>query len=186
MARELRSLAPDLEIDWLAQHPVTRVLEAEGERIHAESEHLAAGRATSSPSRPSTTARASTPDGWPRCSSTSPYAHIAILTCVQREIPRLKADFFRTLGHPVRIRVLELLAEGDSTVTGLLQRLPVEQPYLSQQLGVLRRAGVVSARRDGSNVVYGLSDPRVAELLAVSRQILLDMATATRNGLRAS
>ena len=65
----------------------------------------------------------------------------------------------------------------------LLEQVSVEQPYLSQQLGVLRRAGFVVARREGSNVIYGLADPRIAELLAVSRQVLLDMVTATRDEL---
>ena len=103
-----------------------------------------------------------------------------------REIPRLKAEFFKTLGHPLRIRVLELLSERDRSVSDLLGEIAVEQPQLSQQLGVLRRAGLVTARREGANAVYTLADPRVAELLATSRQILLDMLTATRDELRAS
>jgi DNA-binding transcriptional ArsR family regulator len=100
-----------------------------------------------------------------------------------RDIPRLKAEFFKALGHPLRIRVLELLSEGDQSVSELLEHVSVEQPYLSQQLAVLRRAGFVVARRDGSNVIYALADPRVAELLSVSRQMLLDMVTATRDEL---
>jgi DNA-binding transcriptional ArsR family regulator len=100
-----------------------------------------------------------------------------------RDIPRLKAEFFKALGHPLRIRVLEVLAEGDQSVSELLEQVSVEQPNLSQQLGVLRRAGFVVARREGSNVIYALADPRIANLLAVSRQILLDMVTATRDEL---
>jgi ArsR family transcriptional regulator len=100
-----------------------------------------------------------------------------------RDIPRLKAEFFKALGHPLRIRVLEVLAEGDQSVSELLEQVSVEQPNLSQQLGVLRRAGFVVARREGSNVIYALADPRIADLLAVSRQILLDMVTATRDEL---
>jgi DNA-binding transcriptional ArsR family regulator len=103
-----------------------------------------------------------------------------------RDIPRLKAEFFKALGHPVRIRVLELLTEGDRSVSDLLEQLTVEQPHLSQQLGVLRRAGFVVARREGPNVIYALADPRVADLLAVSRQMLLDMLTASRDELRSS
>lgn len=103
-----------------------------------------------------------------------------------RDIPRLKAEFFKALGHPVRIRALELLSEGEHTVAELVAETDVTQPYLSQQLAVLRRAGFVVARREGSSVVYGLADPRVAELLGVSKDILLDMVTATRDGLRRS
>src|SRR6266571_2370875 len=61
-----------------------------------------------------------------------------------------KADFFRTLGHPARIRVLELLAERDHAVHELLERIEIEPSNLSQQLAVLRRAGLVSQHRAGS------------------------------------
>jgi ArsR family transcriptional regulator len=105
---------------------------------------------------------------------------------VHRDIATLKADFMKSLAHPLRIRILEQLSDDEMTVSELQSQLDVDQPYLSQQLGVLRRAGVVSARRAGANVFYELADPRVAELLAVSRQILLDMVTATRDELRAS
>lgn len=101
-----------------------------------------------------------------------------------RDIPRLKAEFFKALGHPLRIRVLELLSERDHAVSELVAVTDVEQPHLSQQLAILRRAGFVTARRDGSAVHYSLADERIAELLAVSKQILLDMVTATRDGLR--
>jgi DNA-binding transcriptional ArsR family regulator len=103
-----------------------------------------------------------------------------------RDIPRLKAEFFKALGHPMRIRALELLAEGDRSVSSLVEAMDVEQPALSQQLGILRRAGFVVARRDGVNVVYALADPRIAELLSVSRQMLLDMVSDTQHGLRSS
>src|ERR1700712_3059849 len=92
-----------------------------------------------------------------------------------RDVPRLKAEFFKTLGHPVRIRVLELLSDGEQTVSELQDELDVEQAYLSQQLAVLRRGGLVVTRRDGSSVAYALADPRVADLLALARQMLLDM-----------
>jgi DNA-binding transcriptional ArsR family regulator len=102
------------------------------------------------------------------------------------DIPHFKAEFFKTLGHPVRIRVLELLTPGEQSVADLLVAVGVEQPHLSQQLGVLRRAGLVVTRREGSNVVYALADERIAEVLAVSKQILLDMLTTTRDELSVS
>jgi ArsR family transcriptional regulator len=100
------------------------------------------------------------------------------------DVPRLKAEFFKTLGHPVRIRVLELLSERDRTVTELLAEIPVEQPHLSQQLATLRRAGFIVATREGANVRYALADARVADLLGLARQMLLDQVTATRDELR--
>lgn len=101
-----------------------------------------------------------------------------------RDIPTLKAEFFKALGHPVRIRVLELLSDREHTVSELVEEIGIEQPHLSQQLGVLRRADLVTTRREGTNVVYGLGDERIAEVLAVSRQVLLDRYTVTRDQLR--
>ncbi|MET9678340.1 metalloregulator ArsR/SmtB family transcription factor [Streptomyces sp. NPDC006482] len=85
---------------------------------------------------------------------------------------QLKAEFFKTLGHPVRIRVLELLSEREHAVAEMLRDTGVEAAYLSQQLAVLRRANLVVARREGVTVYYTLTSPRVAELLLVARSIL--------------
>jgi DNA-binding transcriptional ArsR family regulator len=88
---------------------------------------------------------------------------------------KLKAEFFKTLGHPARIRVLELLAERDRTVGELLPEVGLESSNLSQQLGVLRRAGVVVASKNGNTVSYSIASPAVAELLAVARKVLTGM-----------
>jgi ArsR family transcriptional regulator len=83
-----------------------------------------------------------------------------------------KADFFRTLGHPARIRVLELLATGDKPVHELLASIAIEPSNLSQQLAVLRLAGLVVQRREGTEVIYSLALPEVRDLLLAARQIL--------------
>ncbi|GAA4403875.1 metalloregulator ArsR/SmtB family transcription factor [Fodinibacter luteus] len=83
-----------------------------------------------------------------------------------------KAQFFRTLGHPARIRVLELLAERDRAVHELRSAIDVEAPALSHQLAVLRLAGLVTQRREGGQVVYSLALPAVRDLLASARAIL--------------
>ncbi|MFF4569716.1 ArsR/SmtB family transcription factor [Streptomyces sp. NPDC001410] len=86
-----------------------------------------------------------------------------------------KAEFFRMLGHPVRIRVLELLQDGPKPVRELLAAIEVEPSNLSQQLAVLRRSGIVTATRTGSTVVYELAGGDVAELLAAARRILANL-----------
>jgi ArsR family transcriptional regulator len=101
-----------------------------------------------------------------------------------RDIPRLKAEFFKSLGNPLRIRILELLSEREHSVAEMLDALDAEQSHLSQQLGLLRRAGLVTDRREGSKVLYSLADERIAELLTISKQVLVDILTATRDGLR--
>ena len=88
---------------------------------------------------------------------------------------QLKAEFFKTLGHPARIRVLELLGQREHAVSELLPVVGVEATNLSQHLAVLRRAGLVVTRKDGAAVYYSLTNPRVAELLAVARGILTEV-----------
>ncbi len=102
---------------------------------------------------------------------------------------KLKAEFFKTLGHPARIRVLELLVERNRTVAELLPEVGLESSNLSQQLGVLRRAGVVVASKSGNSVVYATASPAIAELLAVARRVLTGMLNdqvAMLEDLRAS
>ena len=101
---------------------------------------------------------------------------------------QLKAEFFKTLGHPARIRVLELLSEREMAVGELLPELRLEASNLSQQLAVLRRAGLVTTRKDGAQVYYSLTSPHVAELLAVARVILTSVLSDQAellDGLRA-
>ena len=83
-----------------------------------------------------------------------------------------KAELFRTLGHPARIRILELLCERPHAVREFREHVGIEASNLSQQLSVLRRAQmVVSTRRDGE-VVYSISVPEVRDLLLAGRRIL--------------
>jgi DNA-binding transcriptional ArsR family regulator len=97
---------------------------------------------------------------------------------------QVKAEFFRTLGHPARIRVLELLSERDYAVHELLEQISIEPSNLSQQLAVLRRAGLVVQRRENGAVVYSVSVPEVHDLLLVARRILLGLLSE-QDGLRA-
>ena len=83
-----------------------------------------------------------------------------------------KAELLRTLGHPARIRILELLSERDHAVHELLGAIQIEPSNLSQQLAVLRRAGLVVQRREGGEVVYSVSVAEVRDLLLAARVIL--------------
>lgn len=95
---------------------------------------------------------------------------------VDRPLADVKADLFKALAHPVRVRTLELLVERDRQVAELLTELGLEASHLSQHLGVLRRAGVVTARRTGNAVHYALAQPAVADMLAAARAVLVDAA----------
>ncbi|GAA3236476.1 transcriptional regulator [Streptomyces lavendulae subsp. lavendulae] len=94
---------------------------------------------------------------------------------MQVPLYQAKAEFFRMLGHPVRIRVLELLQNGPRPVRELLAEIDVEPSNLSQQLAVLRRSGIVVSIRDGSTVSYALAGGDVADLLRAARRILTEL-----------
>jgi ArsR family transcriptional regulator len=101
---------------------------------------------------------------------------------MQPPLYEVKAEFFRMLGHPVRIRVLELLQDGPRPVRDLLADIGVEPSNLSQQLALLRRSGIVVSSRRGSNVEYALAGGDVAELLRCARRILT-VLLADREGV---
>jgi DNA-binding transcriptional ArsR family regulator len=87
------------------------------------------------------------------------------------DLQAFKAEFFRALAHPVRIRILEALVRGEQSVQELQETLDLEQPVVSQQLAVLRAQNIVAARKEGTSVRYALRDPLVEDLLKVARRI---------------
>ncbi|MGE5200347.1 MAG: ArsR/SmtB family transcription factor [Rhodospirillaceae bacterium] len=82
-----------------------------------------------------------------------------------------KAEFFRALAHPVRIRLLEELANGSKTVHALQESLGLDQPTVSQQLAVLRAKNLVVATKSGTSVHYAARDPLIHDLLMTARAI---------------
>lgn len=88
-------------------------------------------------------------------------------------VSEVKAELFKAIGHPARIRVLEVLSEGERSVSDMQPLVGIESSHLSQQLGILRRAGLVATRKDGASVIYSLADPMLAELLAVAKRLLI-------------
>ena len=89
-----------------------------------------------------------------------------------------KAEFFKTLGHPARIRILELLSERDHAVHEFLEKIAIEPSNLSQQLAVLRRTSMVVSDRRGGEVIYSISVPEVRDLLLAARSILSGIAAS--------
>ncbi len=87
-------------------------------------------------------------------------------------IYRLKADFFKLLGHPARVRILELLRDGERTVGDLQAELDLDSGGTSQHLTAMRKQGILDSRRAGTNVYYSVRDPRTIQLLDTARQIL--------------
>jgi DNA-binding transcriptional ArsR family regulator len=88
---------------------------------------------------------------------------------------RAQAQLFRALSHPVRLRILEILARQEACVCHLTEILGQRQPYVSQQLATLREAGLVTDRRDGTLIYYRLADDQLASLLGVGRTVVQNL-----------
>jgi DNA-binding transcriptional ArsR family regulator len=99
-------------------------------------------------------------------------------------LQRFKAEFFKALAHPLRIRILEILAGSNRSVQELQEALDADQPAVSQQLAVLRAKNIVTASKEGTTVRYALRDPAVRELLDVARRIFNNQLIGTQSMLR--
>ncbi|PEJ57641.1 MULTISPECIES: metalloregulator ArsR/SmtB family transcription factor [unclassified Bacillus (in: firmicutes)] len=87
------------------------------------------------------------------------------------ELQQFKAEFFKALGHPLRIRILEILSEGERNVNEIQSIIGSEGSAVSQQLSILRNKNIVYGTKEGNKVTYSLRDPMISELLVVARQI---------------
>ncbi len=94
-----------------------------------------------------------------------------------------KAEFFKALSHPARIKILELLRTGELSVTELQERLGSESSSVSQHLSVLRNKNIVDSRKAGTTVYYRVRDPGIHELLDVARRIFNNQLLNTRSTL---
>lgn len=83
-----------------------------------------------------------------------------------------KAELFRVLGHPARLRILELLRDGEQSVGELQLALELDSSGTSQHLSALRKQGLLESQREGTSVFYRVKDPRTFQLLETARQIL--------------
>ena len=106
---------------------------------------------------------------------------------LDRPLSEIKAELFKALAHPARIRVLEILVSGERSVGELTPLVGIEASHLSQQLAVLRRARLVTSRKDGARVVYAIRDPALVELLATAKRLLISLLAESEDllaGLR--
>ena len=98
-----------------------------------------------------------------------------------RPLSEIKADLFKAMAHPARVRVLEVLAEGERSVGEIQPLVGIELSHLSQQLAVLRRAGLVTSRKEGSSVIYAVRDELVVDLLRVAKELLINSLSETND-----
>ena len=102
---------------------------------------------------------------------------------IENPLYEVKAELFKALAHPARVRALELLAGGEHPVADLLTQMNMEASHLSQHLAVLRRAGLVTSRREGKTVLYRLAGEAVSGLLRDARTVLIEAHSATSAAL---
>ena len=102
---------------------------------------------------------------------------------MQDSLRNFKAEFFKALSHPARIKTLELLQAGELSVTDLQERLGIESSSVSQQLSILRYKNIVESRKAGTTVYYRIRDPEIFELLDVASRIFNNQLLVTRSTL---
>ena len=101
-----------------------------------------------------------------------------------QQLANFKAEFFKALAHPIRIRILDCLRDGEKGVSELSEILRIEPANVSQQLAILRVRNIVIGRKEGSNVYYSVSDSTVFRLLDVARKIFNNHLLGVRDMLQ--
>ncbi len=95
-----------------------------------------------------------------------------------------KAEFFKALAHPIRIRLLDCLRDGEKSVNELSGLVSIEPAHVSQQLANLRMRNIVVGRKAGSNVFYSVSDPTIFRLLDVAKEVFNNHLVEVRATLK--
>ena len=101
-----------------------------------------------------------------------------------QQLANFKAEFFKALAHPIRIRILDCLRDGEKGVNELSDILQVEPANVSQQLAILRARNIVITRKAGSNVYYSVSDVTLFRLLDVAKDIFNNHLAGVRDMLQ--
>ncbi len=100
---------------------------------------------------------------------------------MNQPLQQFKAEFFKALGHPTRIQILELLSNGEKSVGELQQEMASAGSTVSQQLAILRMKNVVDTRKAGNLIYYRLRNPLIVDLLEVARRIFVSHVTELRS-----
>lgn len=101
-----------------------------------------------------------------------------------QKLSEFKAEFFKALANPTRIRIIDSLRDGEQTVNELRDELEIEGPNVSQQFAILRANNLVTTRKEGSNVYYSIKDPTIFKLLDVAKVIFNNQLVGIRDLLK--
>lgn len=103
---------------------------------------------------------------------------------MEEKIAQLKADLFKAFSHPTRIRILELLRDGELCVCDIFEQLNVEQANTSQHLSLMKKQGVLQSRKEGLRVIYSIKHPEIIELMGVADKTLKKQADEVMSTFR--
>lgn len=103
---------------------------------------------------------------------------------MRHQLSNFKADFFKALGHPLRISILDALRDRELTVNQISQEFAVEPANASQQLAVLRNKNIVVTRKEGPNVYYAVSDPALFAVLDAAKVVFNNHLAGVRSLLK--
>jgi len=103
----------------------------------------------------------------------------------ERKLYEMKAEVLAAAGQPIRLAILELLRDEEVCVCDIAERVGAQRPNVSRHLAVMRKAGLVSQRKDGLRVMYSLRTPCVLNFLDCVTRVLLARAQETQDALKA-
>lgn len=99
-------------------------------------------------------------------------------------VVKLAADFFKTLAHPVRIKILHSLEQGERCVCEIIEELDIEQSNLSQHLSVMKKQGILDSRKDGQKMLYRIAYPSVLDVIAAAEKTLSEQISHSQSILK--
>lgn len=99
-------------------------------------------------------------------------------------INKLTADFLKSLAHPVRVKVVNMLEPGERCVCELVEEIDIEQSNLSQHLAVMKRQGLIDSRKEGTKVIYRVASPAVIEVLRSVERAIGEQLSHSHNILK--
>jgi ArsR family transcriptional regulator len=93
---------------------------------------------------------------------------------MSKDLYEIHADICKTLGNAKRIRILDALQNGELTVNELADIVDISPANISQHLGTMRQKGILTSRREGVNIFYKISNPKVSKACALMREVLIE------------
>ncbi len=98
---------------------------------------------------------------------------------MNKKIFEIQADVCKTLANAKRIEIIDRLSNGEKTVSELVEALEISPANVSQHLSVMRQKGILITRREGVNIFYAISNPKVCQACGLMREVLMEMLSAS-------